>query len=203
MQEQIIIPKTLSEIQNIILIEQILKQLSDLHMCSNFILTDQQYTDAIKSGISVIPCTQEIIKKQFIYQKIDMREHIIDKLTKYKIVSLKIERFGKFYVQNKIDNFISIMYINSFGEIYGITSKEYDHNNYIYYDKSITPLYSKNWCYDLFNKPFENKEEINKSYIFPYNTLNDILNGNMLIYHNNNKNIYHFGDFITNFNGHT
>lgn len=104
----------------------ILEYLSKNSYCSNFILTEQQFINATESKQNIIkPYVGFVINsKEFI----DIRDHINDKLKKYKIVGVKTGTYGgikgfvdgaQFGGSSWTDNYYYIMYINIHGEVYG------------------------------------------------------------------------------------
>jgi hypothetical protein len=143
----------------------ILEDISKSDKCSNFILTEQQFKNALDTNKKIIKpyvgFTNDI--KEFI----DIREHIIDKLTKYKIVGLKVGRYGEIKGEYRLpggsggswtDNYYYIMYINIHGEVYGNIFEEKRNKEYYSSGKVWSgwqnSFISNDWFLELFIKPF-------------------------------------------------
>lgn len=144
---------------------KILEDLSKVDKCSNFILTDEQFKNALDTNQHIIKpyvgFTND--KKEFI----DIREHVIDKLRKYKVVGVKTDRYGEIKGDYRLpggsggswtDNYYYIMYINIHGEVYGNIFEE--KRNKEYYSSSKVwsgwqnSFISNDWYLELFIKPF-------------------------------------------------
>ena len=138
----------------------ILEHLSKIDKCSNFILTEQQFINAKKSNQNIIkPYVGFTNDKK---ECIDIREYITDKLKKYKIIGIKIGRYGKFEYHYPCanprnypnDNYFYILFININGETYGNIFLENRWKEKI--DKPYQGLTFKSydWYLELFIKPF-------------------------------------------------
>jgi hypothetical protein len=140
---------------------KILEDLSKLDKCSNFILTERQLQFALDTNQKIIKPYIGFAnnKKEFI----NIREFVIDKLTKYNIIGVK---FGKYNTysgtvthpggrgNSYTDNDFYIVFINIHGEIYGNIFLEHryqeEHNSLTNGQKFIPhDLYL-----ELFIKPF-------------------------------------------------
>jgi hypothetical protein len=145
----------------------ILEQLSKLDKCSNFILTEQQFKNALDTNQQIIKpyigFTNE--KKEYI----NIRDFVLDKLQKYKIVGVKTGKYGvidyteinRSYNSPNIpnDNYFYIIFINIHGDTYGNIFLENRWKER--YDRRLQQLkfIPNDWFLELFIKPFAIKPE--------------------------------------------
>jgi hypothetical protein len=145
--------------------KQLLEQLSTIDICSNFILTDNQYKYAIENNKPIL--------KPYIYNRnytkthekeyIDIRELVIEKLKKYKIIGIETGIFKKYdeYINmgnrggsSCRDYEFYIVYININGDCYANTMyKDNNYNRFMlnYYNNIVIIT---DWYLELFIKPF-------------------------------------------------
>ena len=139
----------------------ILEDLSKLDLCSNFILTNVQLEYAKNTNQKIIKpyvgFTND--KKEFI----DIREHVLDKLTKYKIIGVKAERYGKINGMNYYpsgcaysytDNYFYIVFVNIHGDTYGNIFLEHRYQEKHQRQFNQTKFIPHDFYLELFIKPF-------------------------------------------------
>jgi hypothetical protein len=149
----------------------ILEQLSKIDKCYNFILTEQQFKNALDTNQQIIKpyigFTNE--KKEYI----NIRDFVLDKLQKYKIVGVKTGKYGEIKGDYRLpggcggswtDNYFYIIFVNIHGDTYGNIflenrNKEYYSSNKIYcgWSNNFIP---NDWFLELFIKPFAIKPQI-------------------------------------------
>jgi hypothetical protein len=157
---------------------KILEDLSKIDKCSNFILTSQQFKNALDTNKKIIKpyvgFTND--KKEFI----DIREYIIDKLTKYKIVGVKTGRYGY------TDNYFYIIFINIHGDVYGNIFLEHRHREKHNTLTNGIKFISHDWYLELFIKPFAiQPEHCNTKCIRILNTFNQTVVNYISLFNDN------------------
>jgi len=161
----------------------ILEQLSKLDKCSNFILTEQQLKNALDTNHQIIKpyigFTNE--KKEYI----NIRDFVLDKLQKYKIVGVKTGNYGEIkgnitypggWGHGYTDNYFYIIFVNIHGDTYGNIFLEHRHSekrNSLTNGVCFIPY---DWFLELFIKPFAIKPSI-----YTHNRCNCNIRGDICI----------------------
>ena len=165
--------------------ENILIKLSTLQQTQSFILTNTQLNQVITNNKKINKPKVIINTKHWDFKidnNINIRDFVLDKLRKYKIVDVKIGNYGKFKYKivygpggggtGGFTSFLYIIYINIHGDCYGNLQLEIP-----YPHKSNNSVNVNDWFLELFIKPFAIKPEYINNYNIDNSPFNICYNG--------------------------